>query len=125
MCAFGIDNCASTPPKSCFLGGMVNRTPLALMSPVKSLDIGDSETQFDFPCRIHIGSRVQSECGLARRELAPSRRFEFDLWTERITMEFHGFVHVGDELDYISKLCRLHVTPRSADRRTPEHALDT
>src|SRR5579872_6612617 len=24
-------NCASTPPKSCFLGGMVNRTPLALM----------------------------------------------------------------------------------------------
>ncbi len=25
-------NCASTPPKSCFLGGMLNRTPLALMS---------------------------------------------------------------------------------------------
>ena len=25
-------NCASTPPKSCFLGGMLNRTPLVLMS---------------------------------------------------------------------------------------------
>jgi hypothetical protein len=25
-------NCASTPPKSCFLGGMLNSTPLALMS---------------------------------------------------------------------------------------------
>jgi hypothetical protein len=25
-------NCASTPPKSCFLGGMLNRTPLALIS---------------------------------------------------------------------------------------------
>jgi nicotinamidase-related amidase len=25
-------NCASTPPKSCFLGSMLNRTPLALMS---------------------------------------------------------------------------------------------
>ena len=25
-------NCASTPPKSCFLGGMLNSTSLALMS---------------------------------------------------------------------------------------------
>ena len=25
-------NCASTPPKSCFLGGMLNSTPLALIS---------------------------------------------------------------------------------------------
>jgi len=45
--------------------------------PVKSLDISDSETQFHFACRIFIGSRVQSQSGLARRELAPTRDSNF------------------------------------------------
>jgi hypothetical protein len=35
-------NCASTPPKSCFLGGMLKQNTLGAHVPVKSLDIGDS-----------------------------------------------------------------------------------
>jgi hypothetical protein len=41
-------NCASTPPKSCFFGGMLNSTPLPHHIPIESLDIGNCETQLDF-----------------------------------------------------------------------------
>jgi hypothetical protein len=51
---------------------------------------------------------VQRESGFARHKLAPARRFKLKLETERITVELHRIVHVGDELDHVSKLCSFH-----------------
>jgi hypothetical protein len=33
------------------------------------------------------------------------------LETEHIAVELHRLVHVGDELDHVSKLCSFHLTP--------------
>src|SRR5260370_31567377 len=60
-------NCASTPPKSCFLGGMLNRTPLALMSREKAstsagkvFDQTNGNHVFD-PFAIRLSDRAETQ----------------------------------------------------------------
>jgi hypothetical protein len=63
------------------------------------------------PAGFLFGSRVQSEIGFARRELAPAGRLELELETKHITVELDGFIHVGDELNHVPELCSLHLRP--------------
>jgi hypothetical protein len=78
---------------------------------VESLHVGDSEHQFDLSCWILVGSRVQRESGFACPELAPAGRLELQSKTKHIAVELHSFVHIGDELDRVSKLYSLHFAP--------------
>src|SRR5215469_8743630 len=108
MCAFGIDKLRQHPAEILLLRRHAEQNTLGSHVPVKSLDIGDRETQFDFSSRILVGSGMQSEGGFTRRELAPTRRLEFQLQTKHIAMELRSFVHIGDKLDHVSQLC-LHL----------------
>jgi hypothetical protein len=82
-------NCASTPPKVLLLGRHGKQHAFTAHVSVKSLDIGNSESQFNLPSRILVGSRMESKCGFARYELAPSRRLELQFQTEHIAVELH------------------------------------
>src|SRR5215472_11567240 len=108
MCAFRIDKLCEHPTEVLLLGRHAEQYALGAHIPIERLDISDSETQFHFACRIFVRSRVQRESSFARHELTPLRRFEFQCQTEHIAMELHSFVHVGDELNHIPKLCSLH-----------------
>src|SRR5215831_18032387 len=105
MCALGIDKLCQHPAEILLLGRHGEQHPLRAHVSVKSLDIGDSEAQFQFSCWVLLGSRVQRESCLSCHELAPTRRLELYLQTKHIAMELHGFVHVSDKLDYVPQLC--------------------
>src|SRR5204862_7486264 len=85
MCAFGIDELRQHPAEVLLLWRHAEEHALDAHVPVESLDIGDSETQFDLPRWIFVGSRVQRESSFVRHELAPARRFELELEAEHIT----------------------------------------
>ena len=54
---------------------------------------------------------VQPSSLTSLKSLPTAWRLMMVLGTEDITVELHGFIHVGDELDRISKLCSLHFAP--------------
>src|SRR5580693_8406562 len=111
MCALGIDELRQHPAEILLLWRHAEQNTLGAHVPVESFYVGDSEPQFDLSSRVLVGSRVQRESGFARHELAPTRRFELKLETEHITVELHRFVHLGDELDHVSKPYSFHLTP--------------
>src|SRR5271167_2091577 len=108
MCTFGIDELRQHTAEILLLWRHAEEHAFRAHVPVESLHVGDSEPQFDLSSRVLFGSRVQRESGIARHELTPARRFELKLETEHITVEIHCLVHVGDELDHVSKLCSFH-----------------
>src|SRR5690242_12339159 len=79
MRTFRIDKLCQYAAEVLLLGRHGEQHALGVHVSVKSLNVGDSETQFDFSCRILVRRRMRSESGLARRELAPTRRFELQL----------------------------------------------
>src|SRR6516165_4537760 len=88
MCALGIDKLRQHAAEILLLRRHAEQDSFVAHFPVKNLDIGDSETQFDFSCWVLTGSRVQSESRFARHELAPPRRLELDSQTEHIAIDF-------------------------------------
>jgi len=50
MCAFGIDELGKHLAEIFLLGRHAEENTLGAHAPAKSLDIGDSETQFDLSC---------------------------------------------------------------------------
>ena len=110
MCAFGIDELGKHPAEILFLWRHAEEHAFRAHVPVESLYVGDGEPQFDLSSRILLGSRVQRESSLAGHELTLAERFELKLETEHIAVELHRLVHVGDELDHVSKLCSFHLT---------------
>jgi hypothetical protein len=77
MCALRIDKLRQHPSEILLLWRHAEKYAFGTHVPIKSLDIGNRETEFDLSCWILLGSRVQSDTSFARRELAPSRRLEF------------------------------------------------
>ena len=73
MCAFGIDELRQHPAEVLLLGWHAEQDSFGAHVPVKSLDIGDCEPQFDLSSRALFGSRVQRESGFARHEFTPTR----------------------------------------------------
>src|ERR671931_1492342 len=72
MCAFGTDKLRQHPAEILLLRRHAEEDAFRGHLTVERLDIGDSETQFDFSRWILFGSRVQRESGLPRHELAPA-----------------------------------------------------
>src|ERR1700746_214187 len=79
MSALGIDKLCQNATKVLLLGRHAEQNTLGAHVAVETLDIGDSESQFDLSCWVLVRSRVQCESGLACHKLAPTRRFEFHL----------------------------------------------
>jgi len=73
MCSLGIDKLRQHPAAILLLRRHAEQNALRAHVPVESLDVRDSETQFDLSCRIFVRRRVQRESSFARRELAPAR----------------------------------------------------
>jgi hypothetical protein len=111
MCSFGIDELRQHPDEVLLFGRHAEEHALGAQVPVETLHVGNGKPQFDLSRWILVGSRVQRQSGLARRELASTRRLELHPSTEHITVELHRLAHVGDELDHVSHLCSLHLTP--------------
>src|SRR5262249_16515667 len=109
MCALGIDKLRQHAAKILLLGSHAEQNAFGAHVAVESLDVSDREAQFDLSCWIFIGSGVQSQSGLARPELPPSQRLEFQLQSEHIAVELHSLVHISDELDHVSQLRCLHL----------------
>src|SRR5579862_8608976 len=109
MCAFGINELRQHTAEILLLGCHAKQHDLGAHVSIESLDISDGETQFDLPRWILVGSRVESECRFARGKFTPARRFELHFQTEHIAVELHGFVHVGDKLNDVPRLCSLHL----------------
>lgn len=115
MCTFGIDELRQQPTEILLLWWNAEEHASRAHFPVEGLHVGDSEPEFDLSRRVLVGSRVQGESGFARREFTPAWRFEPKLETECVTVELYRFVHVGHELDHVSKLCSFHFEPLSAN----------
>ena len=113
MCTFGIDELRQQPTKILLLWWNAEEYASRAHFQVEGLHVGDREPEFDLSRRVLVGSRVQSKSGFARREFTPARRFEPELETECVTVERNRFVHVGHELDHVSKLCSFHLEPLS------------
>src|ERR1700747_178148 len=111
MCAFGIDKLCQHPAQILLLWRHGEKHAFRAHVPVKSLDIDNSETQFDLACRVLVRSWVQSESAVARHELTPAGRFELHCETEHIAVELHRLFHIGNELDRVPQMCSLHLTP--------------
>jgi hypothetical protein len=84
MCAFRIDKLRQDPAKILLLGRHAEQDAFGSDVLVESLNIGNPEALFDSPGGILIGSRMQSEGGFARHELAPGdSNFNFRPSTSR------------------------------------------
>ena len=94
MCTFGIDELRQHPTEILLLWRHAEEHALGAHLAVESLDIGNSEAQFDFSRWILVGSRVQGEGRFARNELTPTGRLELQRETENIAVELHGPVHI-------------------------------
>jgi hypothetical protein len=61
MCALGIEKLRQHPTEILLLRRHAEQNALGAHVPVKSLHVGNRKAQFDFSCRIFIGSRVHCE----------------------------------------------------------------
>jgi hypothetical protein len=76
---------------------------------IKSLDMSDGESSSTLPAGILVRRVMQCECGFTRNELAPGRRFEFQLQTGDITSL--TALLMSTTLDRAPKLGSLHLLP--------------
>ena len=79
MRALGIDKLCQHPAEILLLGRHAEQNTLGAHVAIETLDIGDSETQFDLSCWVLVGSRVQRESGFTCFEFTLARRFKLHL----------------------------------------------
>jgi len=124
MCIFGIHELRQQTTEILLLWWNAEEHAFRAHVPIEGLYISDSEPEFDFSRRVLVRSRVQGQSGSARREFTPTGRFEPKRQTECVTVELYCFVHIGHELDHVSKLCSSILTPSTEPLRANNSACD-
>jgi hypothetical protein len=78
---------------------------------VPQLEVGNTESELDFPCGISIGSGMECEGGLSGGELAPFGRLKLEWESNGIAIEPDGAVHIGHEFDHMCEFSshRIHL----------------
>src|ERR1700739_574549 len=74
MCTFGIDELRQQPAEILLRWRNAEAHALRAHLPVEGLHVGDSEPEFDLSRRVLVGSRMQGESGVPRREFTPGHR---------------------------------------------------